>query len=327
MSFRVAITRDFLRPDGTLDFSGMGLDRLRQHPGIHWEVLAENTREITSAQIENFDALLLLGGRVTAATLSKPGRLRIIARFGVGYDNVDVAACTRQRVMLTITPDGVRRPVAVAALTLLLALSHRLLVKDRLTRTGRWHDKLNHMGVGLTGRTLGVVGLGNIGREVFHMVQPLQMRHLACDPYASSVPAGVQLVPLEQLLRESDFVCICTTLTEQTRSLINAERLALMKPTAFLINVARGPIVDQAALTAALSAGQIQGAGLDVFEQEPIAENDPLLQMDNVILSPHALCWTDECFRGIGESATQSIIDVAEGRTPVHVVNRDWCAY
>ena len=112
MSFRVAITRDFLRPDGTLDFAGMGLDRLRQHPGIEWEILADNTREITAEQIEHFDALLLLGGRVTAATLSKPGRLRIIARFGVGYDNVDVAACTRQRVMLTITPDGVRRPVA-----------------------------------------------------------------------------------------------------------------------------------------------------------------------------------------------------------------------
>lgn len=175
------------------------------------------------------------------------------------------------------------------------------------------------MGQGLTGRTLGVIGLGNIGREVFTIAQPLGMRHLAHDPYAVPADAavlGIELLGLEDLLRAADYVVICCALTPGTRHLINAERLALLKPTAYLINVARGPIVDQAALTRVLQEQRIQGAGLDVFEQEPIDPNDPLLTLDNVIVAPHSLCWTDECFRGIGQSAFQSIIDVAAGRTP-----------
>jgi len=318
---RVGITRDFLKPDGTLDVAGMGLELLMQQPNLEWEVLAENTSELRADQVADYDALLLLGGKITSATLPAPGRLRLIARFGVGYDNVDVAACTRAGVLLTITPDGVRRPVAAAALTLLLALSHKLLIKDRLTRTGRWQEILDHMGMGLTGRTLGVIGLGNIGREVFQLARPLQMQHIAHDPYVVTAGPEVELLALDELLRRSDFVCICCALSEQTRGLIDAERLALMKPSAYLINVARGPIVDQAALTAALCERRIQGAGLDVFQREPIEANDPLLQLDNVIVSPHALCWTDECFRGIGGSACRSIIDVVNGRMPTNVVN------
>ena len=128
---------------------------------------------------------------------------------------------------------------------------------------------------------------------------------------------------LENLLRESDYVCVCCALTPETRHLIDAERIALMKPTAYVINVARGPIIDQAALTAALRAGAIQGAGLDVFETEPVDPQDPILALDNVILAPHALCWTDECFHGNGISACASILEVAAGRIPGPVVNRD----
>jgi phosphoglycerate dehydrogenase-like enzyme len=243
----------------------------------------------------------------------------------VGYDSIDVEACTRAGVALTITPDGVRRPVAVAVLTFLLALSHKLTVKDRLIREGRWADKLDHMGMGLTGRTLGLIGLGNIGREVFRLTAPLAMRHLAADPYvkpADAAGSGVELVDLETLLRDSDFVVVMCALTERTRHLLNAPRLALMKPTAYLINMARGPIVDQAALTKVLQERRIAGAGLDVFEQEPISPDDPLLKLDNVILAPHALCWTDECFAGIGKSAVESILDVAAGRVPRNVVNQ-----
>jgi phosphoglycerate dehydrogenase-like enzyme len=318
-SFRVGITRDFLKPDGTLGFGDIGLKRLGS---LTWEFLADSVGELRPEHVRDYDALLLLAPRVTAATLADPGRLTLIARFGVGYDNVDVEACTRGDVLLTITPDGVRRPVASAALTLLLALSHKLLIKDRLTRRGRWSEKLDHMGMGLSRRVLGVIGLGNIGREIFRLAQPLQMQHLAHDPLVPSAPPGVALVSLEDLLRRSDFVCICCALTPETRGLINAERLSLMKPTAYLINIARGPIVDQAALTAALRQRRIQGAGLDVFEREPIDPADPLLELDNVILSPHALCWTDECFRGNGESACESILQVASGRLPAHIVNR-----
>ena len=225
--------------------------------------------------------------------------------------------------MLTITPDGVRRPVAVSAITLILALTHKLLIKDRLTRDGRWNEKLNYMGQGVRGRTLGVIGVGNIGREVFQLAAPFEMRHLGFDPFLTSPILGMELVSLEKLLQESDYLVICCALTPETHHLLNADRLKRMKPNAYLINVARGPIVDQAALTIALSTGQIAGAGLDVFDVEPIVPPDPLLQLENVILSPHAICWTDECFTNIGRSACQSLIDVASGKIPDHVVNRD----
>jgi phosphoglycerate dehydrogenase-like enzyme len=206
----------------------------------------------------------------------------------------------------------------------MLALSHKLVIKDRLTRAGRWADRLDYMGVGTTGRTLGVVGLGNIGCEVLKLAEPFGMNHIACDPYATKKQAAevnAQLMDLESLLKVADFVAICCSLTDETHHLINAERLDLMRPSAFLINVARGPIVDQLALTTALQTGQIQGAGLDVFEQEPIDPSDPLLSLENVILSPHALCWTDECFLGNGQSACRSILDAASGRTPNNIVN------
>jgi phosphoglycerate dehydrogenase-like enzyme len=198
--------------------------------------------------------------------------------------------------------------------------------KDRLTRDGRWGEKLNYMGRGLTGRTLGIIGLGNIGREIVRLARPLGMRHLTFDPYLSAADAAddaVEQVDLETLLRTSDVVSINCALTPDTHHLLNAERLALMKPTAYLINTARGPIVDQRALTDALAGGRLAGAALDVFETEPVDPADPLLGLDNVIVAPHAICWTDECFRAMGASACQSIVDVAAGRVPRFVVNRD----
>ncbi len=252
-------------------------------------------------------------------------RLTVVARFGVGYDNVDVEACTANGVLLSITPDGVRRPVAAAVMTFVLSLAHKLLIKDRLIRDGRWADKLDYMGMGVTGRTLGIVGLGNIGREVLALAEPFGMRHLAFDPHVSPQNVAgerVQLVPLDELLEQSDFIAICCALTKETHHLIDEPRLRRMKPTAYLINVARGPVVDQRTITQALKEKWIQGAGLDVFEQEPIDPNDPLLKFENTILAPHAICWTDECFFNNGVSACQSLLNVAAGRAPKHVVNR-----
>jgi D-3-phosphoglycerate dehydrogenase len=324
-TFRVGLTRDFLKPDGTPAYGDVGLGGLGEAPGIEHEYLPDDTRELTAEQIRGYDALVVLAPRVTAATVAGADRLAIVARFGVGYDTVDVAACSQAGVLVTITPDGVRRPVATSALTFLLALSHRLLIKDRLTRAGRWSDKGDYMGTGLTGRTFGLVGLGNIGREVFALARPLGMRHLAFDPYAtpdSASSVGAELVDLETLLRTSDFVSICCALTPETYHLIDAERLKLMKPTAYLINVARGPIVDQGALTVALRDNWIQGAAIDVFEQEPVDPHEEILGFDNVIATPHGICWTDECFRGNGQSACESVLDVAAGRVPRYVVNR-----
>jgi phosphoglycerate dehydrogenase-like enzyme len=220
----------------------------------------------------------------------------------------------------------VRRPVASSALCFLLALAHKLPAKDRLTRAGRWADRMDHQGIGLAGRTLGVIGLGNIGREVFRLAAPLEMRHVGHDPHVPADQAaavGILWLGLDELLAAADFVVVCCALTAQTHHLLDARRLARMRSTSYLINVARGPIVDQAALTRVLQEKRIAGAALDVFEQEPIDPRDPLLSLDNVILAPHAICWTDECFLGNGRSACQSIVDFASGRVPKHVVNRE----
>lgn len=327
--FRVGVTRDFLLPDGSLGFGDIGLDLLDQ-AGIEWAYLPGAAPEIAPEDAREFDGLLVLAPSVTAHTVANPGRLKIIARFGVGYDNVDVPACTRSGVLLTITPEGVRRPVAVAALTFLLALSHKLLIKDRLAREGRWAERLAHTGQGITGRTLGIVGLGNIGRELAALARPLGLNVIGHDPWIApelAAGAGIEPLPLDDVLRRSDYVCLCCALTPETRHLINAKGLALMKPTAYLINVARGPIVDQTALYEALRTNQIQGAGLDVFEREPPPPDEPILALDNVILAPHALCWTDECFGLNGRSAIGSLIDVARGLVPKDVVNLEALAH
>jgi D-3-phosphoglycerate dehydrogenase len=323
--FHVGLTRDFLMANGSLAFGDIGLELLDRAPGVKWDFLAEDTRELGASQVRDYDAVLVLAPRVSAATLAGAERLTVLARFGVGYDTVDVGACTEHGVLLTITPDGVRRPVATSVLAFLLALSHKMFVKDRITREGRWGEKLAQMGVGLVGRTLGIVGFGNIGREVARLARPFDLRVIAADPYVTreqAAAAGGELVELDALLRAADFVSINCNLTDETRHLIDARRLALMKPTAYLINTARGPVVDEPALIAALRERRIAGAGIDVFEQEPPDPRNPLFALDNVILAPHAICWTDECFLNNGRSAIQSILDVAAGRLPRHIVNR-----
>ena len=323
--FRVGITPDTPNREGKLILDDLGLTLLDQAEGVEWEELPKNGKELRAEHVRGYDALMVFGSRVTAATLENVERLAVVARYGVGYDTVDVDACTRSGVLLTITPDGVRRPMASSYIAFMLALSHKLMDKDRVTRAGRWEEKFSHMGMGLTGRVLGMVGLGNIGREVLALARPFEMRHLAYDPYVSekeATAAGAELVDLETLLSTSDIVCICCLLNDETRHLINAERLALMKETSYLISAARGPIVDQRALTAALSEGRIQGAALDTFDPEPPAPDEPILTLDNVIVTSHVMPYTDQFVRGIGESASRAILDVAAGRIPQYVVNR-----
>jgi len=323
--FRVGLTRDIRRADGGLTLGDIGLTLLDEAAGIEWDFLAEDAEELTPELVADFDALVVFGPAITRATLEGIERLRLVARLGVGYETIDVEALTERGILLTITPDGVRRPVAAGTMALLLGLSHQLVLKDRLTRAGRWAEAATRIGVGLDGRTLGVIGLGNIGTELLELARPFGMRHLAADPYLTASDAAArraELVDLDELLAEADFACITCPLTEETHGLIDARRLALMKPTAFLINVARGPIVDQAALTAALSEDRIAGAGLDVFEREPIHPGDPLLSLDNVIVTPHSISGTDEAFARQGRSACAAVLDVAADRVPEHVVNR-----
>jgi phosphoglycerate dehydrogenase-like enzyme len=173
---------------------------------------------------------------------------------------------------------------------------------------------------------VGVVGLGNIGGELLKLLAPFEMRCLASDPLITPMQAaaqGAELVDLGTLLRQSDFVCLNCPLTAQTRGLIGAAELGLMKPTAFLVNTARGPVVDQAALVDALRRRQIRGAALDVFETEPLPQADALLSLDNVILTPHAICFTDEVAAGNGRGAIDAVLAIAAGGLPEHMVNGD----
>jgi len=324
--FRVGITRDTLRADGTSIFDKRAL-QIFEDAGLAWEFIPDDVKELTAAHGADYDALCVLNPKVPAAVVAGPDRrVKIVARMGVGYDAVDVKACTEHGILVTNTPDGVRRPVATSILALMLALSHKLLTKDMLTRTGRWTETTNHMGLGLTGRTVGSVGVGNIGGEVYRLLAPLDMQHVAFDPYMNPDDAAklsVRLVDKETVFREADFVFVNTPLTPETRGTVGAREFSWMKPTAYFINTSRGPVVDESALYAALAARRIAGAALDVFAQEPITADNPLLKLDNVILTPHSICWTDEFFRNNAESAFRSVSAVAAGRTPTYVVNRD----
>jgi len=324
--FRVALSGDFRKPDGSPTYPDFDLAPLRNAPKVEMAFL-DAANPLGGAQLEDFDALILLSHRFAAESVPASGRLAVVARFGVGYDTVDVEACTRAGIALAITPDGVRRPVAVSIITLMLALTGRLMVKDRLTReaSAGWAKRSDHMGVGLVGRTFGALGIGNIGAETFRLAKPFDMTFIAHDPFADPAVVaelGIELVGLDELFRRADILSVSCPLTAETHHIVNAERLAIMKPTAFLINTARGPIVDQKALTAALQERRIAGAGLDVLEQEPPDPTDPILGLDNVILAPHALCWTDQCFAGNGAADIRAVLEVQQGRVPRGVVNR-----
>ena len=324
--FRVGITSDVLMSDG-LPIFGTEVLRMLDEPAVQWEYMGQDSDHITPAHAARYDAICAMTTRLTPQSLAGTDhRLKLIARFGVGYDSIDVPACTAAGVLLTIAPDGVRRPVASSALTLILMLAHKVLIKDHLTRAGRWAEKMDHIGTGLTGRTLGSIGMGNIGAELFRIARPLDMHHIAHDPVADPAVAaaiGVRLVDMDTLFRESDFLSVNCPLNARTQGLVDARLIGLMKPSAYLINTARGPIVDEAALVAALQGGRIAGAGLDVFEQEPTPPSNPLLAMDNVVVTPHGICFTDECMHGLAESAFRAVLEVAAGRTPPFVVNPD----
>jgi phosphoglycerate dehydrogenase-like enzyme len=325
--FRVALSGDFRKADGSPTYPDFDLEPRKSAPNVEM-VFLESNNPIKAEQLEDFDALILLAHRFTAESVPKSGRLAVVARFGVGYDTVDVPACSKAGIALVITPDGVRRPVAVSIITLMLALTGKLLIKDRLTREAAagFAKRSDHMGVGLVGRTLGSIGIGNIGAEMFRMAKPFDMKFIAHDPFADKNVAaelGIELVALEDVFRKADIISVSCPLSPETHHVVNAERLALMKPTAFFINTARGPIVDQKALIMVLQERKIAGAGLDVLEQEPPDPDDLILKLDNVILTPHALCWTDQCFAGNGAADVKAVLDIQKGLEPRGIVNKD----
>ena len=326
-TYRIALSGDFRKADGNPTFPSFDVSPLAQDPRIEIEWVDAVDGVMPADRLAGCHGLILLVPRFTAASIPPGDTLAFVARFGVGYDSVDVEACTDNAISLIITPDGVRRPVAVSVISYVLALSQKLLIKDRLCREGPsgWARRGEFMGTGLVGKTLGQLGMGNIGAEVFRLAAPFGMHLLAHDPYADKALAselGVELVSSEDLFRRSDFLSVSVPLSDDTRHYVNADRLALMKPTAFVINTARGPVVDQRALYEAIVAGRIAGAGLDVFEDEPCPADEPLFSLDNVIVTPHSLCWTDECFAGIGAADVRAALDIMHGKVPRGIVNR-----
>ncbi len=323
---RIGLTRDLFDKDWRPLTPGPGVKLLDEMPEVEYEIFPEYLPEATPEQIRGFDMVVTLKPRWTQRTLVGNDQLLSVHRSGVGYDVVDVPALTDAGVILCITPEAIRRPVATAIITFILALSMQLLNKDKLTREGRWDERTNFMGDGLVGKTLGSIGVGNIAHEMFLLAKPFGMKHIAYDPYVtpeSVDDVGVRLVDLYTVLAESDFLSINCPLNEETLHLIGEKELAKMKRTAFLINTARGPIVDEAALIKALQVGRIRGAGIDVFKQEPTPADNPLLNMDNVIVTPHCLGWTDEAWEGKWEENLRQISQIIRGEVPESLVNRE----
>lgn len=323
--FIVTLTADLFDDQGAAKYRDIGLSVLAAHPRIEQRVFREHRKQIGADQVGEAQGVIVLTPLVTAESVSKPDSLLVMARFGVGYDSVDVKACTAADVLVTITTGAVNRPVAEATIGWMIALSHNLLVKDRLLRAGQWDERSKHMGRELRDRTLGVVGLGGIARTTIELLRGFGMKQfLAFDPLVSRETAaglGVRLVKLDELLREADFVSIHCPLTETTRGLIGAPQLALMKPDAYLLNTARGSIVDEDALYDALKHRRIAGAALDCFAQEPVTCPHRFGELDNVLLAPHCIAWTDELFRDIGRAACQVMVDLSLGVKPRGVLN------
>jgi phosphoglycerate dehydrogenase-like enzyme len=324
-TFRVALTGDFYDAAGQLRYDDIGLDRFAPATGIELTRFAEHRPEIAPEQLAGLAGAIVLSPRVTARSLSASENFLAVGRFGVGYDTVDVAACTAADVLLFITAGAVDRPVAEATVGWLLALTHHFRTKDLLVREARWDERSRYMGTELRERTLGIVGFGGIGREVLRLLAGFGMNPpLVFDPFVPAeavAAAGARAVTLDELLAESDFVSLHCPLNDQTRHLIGARELARMKPTAYLMNTARGEVLDEAALYAALKSRQIAGAAIDCFAGEPLTAPPKLADLDNVLLAPHCIAWTGELFRDIGRAAAQGMVDLAHGRRPRGAVN------
>jgi phosphoglycerate dehydrogenase-like enzyme len=324
--FRVGITPDFYaEAKGKFEtileeqLGGAGVESAPMPP--------QPGKVATPDALNQFDAIFWLALKMAPESLVGVDRLAAVARWGVGYDMIDTDALTEAGIVLCITPNAVRRPVAEAILTLVFALLKNLPEQDSLARAGKWRGDLTRLGRNIPGHTLGSVGCGNIARELFRLARPLGFsRLLAADPYVKQdqvASLGVEMVDIDTLFRESDIVTVNTLLNKDTRGLIGKKLFDQMKPTAYFINTARGPIVQYDALVDALRQKRIAGAGIDVFPVEPPPQDDPLFAMDNVIVSPHALAWTEELMRDNGVEACQSVLALSRGELPGGIVNRE----
>jgi len=325
----VGFTDDFLLEDGTLAFPGYDLGGLMTNPGIKIVRFTAGL-QIDAADLAGLDVLVSvpMTAAITKDSLLSCNRLIGIVRVGVGCDDVDLTACTEAGVAVVVPTEAVRRPTAIAALTLLLALATRLVQKDRLTREGpsAWHRRTDLRGHNLAGQTLGLVGCGSIGSDLAALVRPLGMNVIAFDPALSAGDAralSIALAPLDEVLAQAHFVSIHCPLNAATRGLMNGAAFAKMRQGAYLVNTARGGIVDQTALRAAILSGHLAGAGLDVFDPEPLQPDDALLQTEGVVFSAHALNWTHELDADLAALNVAAVLELLAGRLPGRIMNPD----
>jgi D-3-phosphoglycerate dehydrogenase len=304
-----------------------GLDILRRRSGIVVEQLGQTNEAAVAAGARQADAILIRTCRLSAEAIEGARQLKVVSRHGVGYDNIDLAALNARRIPLTVV--GAVNAVSVAEHTFFLMLTavKRGLAYDRAVREGRWSLR-NSLGAReLDGKTLLIVGLGRIGRNVAAKAQAFGMHVIAYDPLLNQAPAGsgVELADdLDQALAKADVVSLHVPMTASTRMLFDAGRLGRMKVSAVLICTARGGLVDETALAAALKEGRLAAAGLDVFAEEPAPPNHPLYALDNVVLSPHSAALTEECAARMSAVSAQNCLDALDGRLdPSLVVNPD----
>ncbi len=307
-----------------------GLDLLKGTDFSVWEEDRVIPREVLLERVKGAEAILsLLTDKIDGEVMDAAGpQLKLISNYAVGYDNIDVPAATQRKIYVSNTPGVLTEAVAEHTFALLLAIARRIPESDQFTRQGKyrgWEPELL-LGTELQGKVLGVVGLGRIGSRVAEIASKgMGMQVLYYDIQPSTEfeqEFGAEFRGLDALLKEADFVSIHVPLLPETRHLINADRLKLMKPTAYLVNTSRGPIVDEAALVGALKAGTIKGAALDVYENEPNLAPG-LAELPNVVLTPHTASATIEARGAMAVLAAQAVLDVLAGKPPVNLVNKE----
>ncbi|MGC9090942.1 MAG: glyoxylate reductase [Fervidicoccaceae archaeon] len=319
----------------TREIPKVGIERLKDKFEIElWNEYWAPPRDVLLKKASEVDAMVtLLTDKIDRELLDRAKNLRIIAQYAVGFDNIDIRYATEKGVYVTNTPEVLTHATADLAMALLLAVTRRIVEADSFVRNGEWERSrtgwhpLMLLGMELNGKILGVIGMGRIGREVAKRARSFGMKIVYYDlrrlPQEEEDSLGAKFLDLEELLSTSDVVTIHANLTEQTRHLINEQRLRLMKPTAYLINVARGAIVDANALVKALKEGWIAGAGLDVFEEEPLPASHELTKLKNVVLAPHIGSATIEARNAMAEKVALNLIEFLNGRVPPDLVNKD----
>lgn len=297
------------------------------HPlGIQLEVLKAPDRHALKSALGRADAVINQSIPLDAELIGAMSRCLLIVRYGVGFDSIDLAAATHAGICVANVPDYGTQEVALHAISLMLAVHRRLLIYDAALRQGQWLSgpRVVPPIPRLKGTTLGIVGLGRIGRAVAAHAESLGMHRLTYDPYvsrSSAMEVGAVLVDYGTLLRQADFVTFHTPLTAETRHLLGEREIQQMKPGAVVINTSRGAVVDTTALAKALQGGRLGGAGIDVFEQEPLKPNHPLRTAPNTILTPHVAWYSEDATRTLKRRVAEEVARVAQGEWPRSLVN------